>query len=67
MPRTLKGPIHRDVKPQNIIVTPDDFAYLVDFGIAENRGDTRLTMTGYHIGSFDYMAPERFGTQAAKA
>ena len=60
-----EGLIHRDVKPQNIIVTPDDFAYLVDFGIAENRGDTRLTMTGYHIGSFDYMAPERFGNQAA--
>lgn len=31
------GLIHRDVKPQNIIITPDDFAYLVDFGIAEAR------------------------------
>jgi predicted Ser/Thr protein kinase len=59
--------IHRDVKPQNIIVTPDDFAYLVDFGIAETRGDTHLTMTGYHIGSFDYMAPERFQDQSATA
>ncbi|MDI3312735.1 MAG: protein kinase [Mycobacterium sp.] len=55
-----EGLIHRDVKPQNIIVTPADFAYLVDFGIAEAQGDTRLTMVGYHIGSFDYMAPERF-------
>jgi serine/threonine protein kinase len=62
-----EGLIHRDVKPQNIIVTPDDFAYLVDFGIAETRGDTHLTMTGYHIGSFDYMAPERFREQAATA
>lgn len=61
-----EGLIHRDVKAQNIIVTPpDDFAYLVDFGIAENRGDTHLTMSGYHIGTFDYMAPERFGDQAA--
>lgn len=59
------GLIHRDVKPQNIIVTPDDFAYLVDFGIAEARGDTHLTMAGYTVGSFDYMAPERFGDDEA--
>lgn len=55
-----EGLIHRDVKPQNIIVTPDDFSYLVDFGIAETRDDTHLTMAGYRVGSFDYMAPERF-------
>lgn len=59
------GLIHRDVKPQNIIVTPDDFAYLVDFGIAEARGDTHLTMAGYTVGTFDYMAPERFGDEEA--
>jgi serine/threonine kinase PknH len=60
-----QGLIHRDVKPQNIIVTPDDFAYLVDFGIAEAKGDTHLTMAGYQVGSFDYMAPERFGDSEA--
>jgi serine/threonine protein kinase len=56
------GLIHRDVKPQNIIVTPADFAYLVDFGIAEAMGDvdTRLTAMGAKIGSWVYMAPERF-------
>ncbi|WP_071287749.1 serine/threonine-protein kinase [Mycolicibacterium llatzerense] len=55
------GLIHRDVKPQNIMVTLGDFAYLVDFGIAEAHGDSRLTMTGTQIGSMAYMAPERFG------
>lgn len=60
-----EGLIHRDVKPQNIIVTPVDFAYLVDFGIAEAKGETRLTRAGYHVGTFDYMAPERFTDQEA--
>jgi serine/threonine protein kinase len=58
-----EGVIHRDVKPQNVIVTPADFAYLVDFGIAEVVGDTRITMAGHQIGSWAYMAPERFGNQ----
>lgn len=60
-----EGLMHRDVKPHNIIVTPADFAYLVDFGIAETRGDTRLTTAGTPIGTFNYMAPERFTDQQA--
>lgn len=60
------GLIHRDVKPQNILVRRDDFAYLVDFGIAECRGESHLTVTGYQVGSFAYMAPERLsGDQQA--
>jgi predicted Ser/Thr protein kinase len=55
-----QGLIHRDVKPQNIIVTPADFVYLVDFGIAEAKGDPRLTTAGTQIGTLNYMAPERF-------
>lgn len=52
--------IHRDVKPENILVTDRDFAYLVDFGIADSAGDTRLTEVGGAIGSVAYMAPELF-------
>lgn len=56
-----EGLVHRDVKPQNILVTPADFAYLVDFGIAETMGEhTRLTAANMQIGSWAYMAPERF-------
>jgi serine/threonine-protein kinase len=51
--------IHRDVKPANILLTDDDFACLVDFGIASAATDARLTTTGTTIGTFAYIAPER--------
>jgi predicted Ser/Thr protein kinase len=60
-----EGLTHRDIKPHNIIVTEADFAYLVDFGIAEARGDARLTTAGTPIGTVNYMAPERFSGQEA--
>ena len=54
--------VHRDVKPSNILVTPGDFVYVVDFGIARTVGgrQTALTITGATIGTWSYMAPERF-------
>ncbi len=61
------GLIHRDVKPSNVLLSnpgrDEDFIYLVDFGIARTAGSgkaTALTHTGAAVGSFDYMAPERF-------
>ncbi len=54
------GLVHRDVKPANILVTAADFAYLVDFGIAHTEGDSAVTQAGTAIGSYTYMAPERF-------
>ena len=61
------GLVHRDVKPANILVTPDDFAYLIDFGIARAAGETKLTHTGATIGTVAYMAPERFTSDRADA
>jgi serine/threonine protein kinase len=54
------GVMHRDVKPPNILVTRDDFAYLVDFGIASAKTDEKLTQLGTAVGTWKYMAPERF-------
>ncbi|OSC42227.1 serine/threonine-protein kinase [Mycobacterium decipiens] len=54
------GVMHRDVKPENILVTRDDFAYLVDFGIASAATDEKLTQIGSAVGTWRYMAPERF-------
>jgi serine/threonine protein kinase, bacterial len=54
------GVLHRDVKPENILVSRDDFAYLVDFGIASATSDEKLTQFGTTVGTFKYMAPERF-------
>ncbi|MDT5220791.1 MAG: hypothetical protein QOF15_2896 [Mycobacterium sp.] len=59
------GLVHRDVKPSNILVTPNDFAYLIDFGIASAAGETRMTSTGSVIGTWAYMAPERLSSGAA--
>jgi serine/threonine protein kinase len=59
------GLVHRDVKPSNALVTGDDFVYLIDFGIAHDAAATKLTSTGMVVGTWAYMAPERFTTGTA--
>ncbi len=56
------GLVHRDVKPSNILLAEDDFAYLIDFGIARGAGETKMTATGSVVGTWPYMAPERFSS-----
>jgi hypothetical protein len=59
-----RGVVHRDVKPQNVIVpvapeSADGVAKLTDFGIALLVGDEPLTRTGDVVGTLAYMAPEQ--------
>jgi serine/threonine protein kinase len=51
--------IHRDVKPSNVILGPDDHATLTDFGLVRAMHGSRLTEVGSSLGTLDYMPPEQ--------
>ncbi|NPC76870.1 serine/threonine protein kinase, partial [Pyxidicoccus fallax] len=59
-----RGVVHRDVKPENVLVSKGGPLKLADFGIAALADQERLTSTGAITGSLPYMAPERIDTGA---
>jgi len=54
-----RGVIHRDVKPANLMVTPNSIVKLMDFGICKSEVRANLTRPGVAMGSLHYMSPEQ--------
>ncbi len=54
-----RGVIHRDIKPGNIMITPDGRVKITDFGIARATDEVPLTQTGTVLGTSYYLAPEQ--------
>ena len=53
------GIVHRDIKPDNIMIRKDGLVQIMDFGLAKLRGVSRLTKEGSTVGTMGYMSPEQ--------
>ncbi|HVS09464.1 MAG TPA: bifunctional serine/threonine-protein kinase/formylglycine-generating enzyme family protein [Planctomycetota bacterium] len=60
-----RGVVHRDVKPSNVRITPDDRALLVDFGLARITGSGQVSLTESFAGSPSYASPEQIADAGA--
>src|SRR5262249_43867264 len=54
-----RGILHRDIKPANLLLDAEGGLWVTDFGLAQVRGDDRLTLTGDVLGTLRYMSPEQ--------
>lgn len=54
-----KHVIHRDVKPDNIMISPAGQIKIMDFGLAKMKGQSRLTQDDFSMGTIDYISPEQ--------
>ncbi len=51
--------VHRDIKPNNVMITSEGFVKIVDFGVAKLADATRVTKTNYTVGTMSYMSPQQ--------
>ena len=59
--------VHRDIKPQNILVGARDHPFLADFGLTRGSDDSGLTTSGQFLGTIDYVSPEQVHGEPATA